>query len=680
MWDHCAHRRTGRFNLLSGFAAVAATRHSASHSTEWQDCAGSLFLSQQCGFAKLRAAPASRYKRKGWTRHNPPDARKGLFMNRKLRRAGQRGGKQAPAATAAATPDPKFVEAFLEQGWRLLRDRREEEATELAVRIVRLQETPETRAFFIECVKRWKTFPGAGAIRDLIARSWREAWVKPTELFGITMGMLEADPVAGPAIERAMAAWPSRLSLHELLGQADLAQITIDPLLPALLESGSIFALKLERFLTSLRSTLLELVVQDPNRSDEGMLQFCCALARQCYINEYVFDVSPDENDRANSLQDRIKHGLMQNVSIRPMEIALCAAYGKLDGLPRSALLKRSWPKCIVGLLTEQIKEPDAERKLRDCIPQITPIADGMSVAVRKQYEENPFPRWVNVPYNRPMPMIDEWMPQYFPFSKFRKIGKGANLDMLIAGCGTGHHSIMLAQVFPGARILAIDLSMASLCYAKRKTLEMGISNVEYAQADILELGGLKKRFDVIASSGVLHHLAEPEKGWRTLVQLLRPDGCMHIGLYSQRAHRNLISAQRFLAERGFAPSVEGIRRARQELAAAAATAPSLARVLTFTDFYCTSEFRDLYLPTQMHRFTIPKIQRFLDENRLQFIGFSVKDELREQFLMQYPEEAECDLPLWDAFEAEHPDSFAAMYEFWVQKKPAGTPSFDVGP
>ena len=67
------------------------------------------------------------------------------------------------------------------------------------------------------------------------------------------------------------------------------------------------------------------------------------------------------------------------------------------------------------------------------------------------------------------MPIIDEWMPKYFPFSRFRKIGKGANLDVLIAGCGTGHHSIMFAQVFPCARILAIDLNVASLHYAKRK-------------------------------------------------------------------------------------------------------------------------------------------------------------------------------------------------------------------
>jgi 2-polyprenyl-3-methyl-5-hydroxy-6-metoxy-1,4-benzoquinol methylase len=596
------------------------------------------------------------------------------LMNRRLRRAGQRGGEQPNAGKLATKPDPKFIEAFLETGWRLLRERREEEATELAVRVVRLHETPETRAFFIECVKRWKTIPGADAIRDLIARSWREAWAKPLELLGITRGILDADPAVGPAMKKAMAAWPRRLALPELLGETGLARISVDPLLQAVLESGSVFGLELERFSTSLRAGLLEFTTRDPSGSwSERALRFCCALARQCYINEYVFDETPVEHDQTHIVQDRIEHALDRNLPIPPIQIALFAAYRQLDCLPRPALLKRSWPKCLAGLLIEQIDEPDTERKLRDSISQITRIADHTSVAVRKQYEENPFPRWVNVPFNRPMPIIDEWMPKYFPFSRFRKIGKGANLDVLIAGCGTGYHSIMFAQVFPGARILAIDLSMASLCYAKRKTREMGINNIEYAQADILELGSLEQRFDVVASSGVLHHLAEPETGWRTLVQLLQPDGCMQIALYSQCAHRNLIHAQRFLVERDFTPSVESIRRARQALITASVTDSSLASALTFTDFYCTSEFRDLYLPTQMHRFTIPKIENFLHDNRLEFIGFSVRDEIREQFLTRFPGEAESDLPLWDKFEAEYPDSFMTMYEFWIQKK-AGSP------
>ena len=63
--------------------------------------------------------------------------------------------------------------------------------------------------------------------------------------------------------------------------------------------------------------------------------------------------------------------------------------------------------------------------------------------------------------------------------------------------------------------MLAIDISRTSLAYARRKTREAGIANIEYAQADILKLGTLERRFDVIETVGVLHHLAEPTAGLR---------------------------------------------------------------------------------------------------------------------------------------------------------------------
>ena len=65
----------------------------------------------------------------------------------------------------------------------------------------------------------------------------------------------------------------------------------------------------------------------------------------------------------------------------------------------------------------------------------------------------------------------------------------------------------------------------------------MGL-DIEDAQADILELGVLKRCFDIISASGVLHHLADLEQGWRLLLSLLRPKGGMHVGLYSEMAGR----------------------------------------------------------------------------------------------------------------------------------------------
>lgn len=590
-------------------------------------------------------------------------------MNRKMRRSGQGGIKSPSAAQRGSGADPAFINAFIQEGRTLLDAGRGEEAMEIAKRAIHLQETDESKAFFVECVKEWSYFPGADAMRDVIVRALRAPWAMSGILFGISKGILERDPVIGPAMRRATAAWPRRLSPHELLGPAGLAAISADPLLLALLETSRTFGLDIERFLTSLRAGLLEIATQDRGHQDDEVARLCCALARQCFINEYVFDLTADEHDRACRLRDRISDALGVRATVSPMAIAVLAAYFRLDCLPQNPLLKRTWPSSVVALLEQQIHVPAAERRQRTSIPRITPIFDDTSIRVRQQYEENPFPRWVKLPAAvRSMP-LDEWFRTSHPASRYREIGKINDLDVLVAGCGTGQHSIIFAQTYPGAKVLAVDLSISSLCYAKVKTRTMGLDNIEYAQADILELAGLDRKFDVISSCGVLHHLADMEKGWRTLLSLLRPDGCMHIGLYSELARRDVVVAQQWLRQRGFTPSIEDIRRARQELAAAAATNAPLNAALQFPDFYATSECRDLLLHTQERRCTIPQIQAFLEENELEFLGFRMGDKILNQFRARFSRQSEYDLRCWHEFEIEHPDTFRGMYEFWIQKK-----------
>src|SRR4029077_17310690 len=107
----------------------------------------------------------------------------------------------------------------------------------------------------------------------------------------------------------------------------------------------------------------------------------------------------------------------------------------------------------------------------------------------------------------------------------FQALGK-TDVDILIAGCGTGQHPIGMAQRFAGARLLAVDLSLASLGYALRKTRALGLDNVAYAQADILKLGVLDRRFDMIDSRGGRNHLADPADGWcDTMTPTPRPGG-----------------------------------------------------------------------------------------------------------------------------------------------------------
>jgi SAM-dependent methyltransferase len=237
--------------------------------------------------------------------------------------------------------------------------------------------------------------------------------------------------------------------------------------------------------------------------------------------------------------------------------------------------------------------------------------------------------------------------------------------DILIAGCGTGKHPFWIAQYFPHARILAIDLSRANLAYARRKTREERLPNIEYAQADILKLAGIGRIFDRIDAVGVLHHLADPEAGWRVLLSLLAPAGIMRVGLYSEAARRDVVQARALIAEGGYAPTIEGIRSLRQKII----RDQRWEMVLNSGDFYTASGCRDLLFNVMEHRFTIPEIASFLKEQELVFHGFELDGAVTEQFQRRYPgAEALINLDYWNAFEADNPKTFRGMYVFTVSK------------
>ena len=237
-----------------------------------------------------------------------------------------------------------------------------------------------------------------------------------------------------------------------------------------------------------------------------------------------------------------------------PLDLIVTASYLPLHRLPgASSLLTRSWADAIGLLLTQQIREPLEEESDRNAIPVLTPIDDAVSLQVQHQYEESPYPRWTAIPQIEPTSVVHflrdrlNIVPMSWPQTT-------AGVDILIAGCGTGSHSIDSAQQFPTARILAIDISRSSLAYARRKSRALGLTNIEYGQADILKLASLGRRFDVIETVGVLHHLADPAAGWRELLSLLRPHGLMLVGLYSATARQSLTAARALSPNAAIAP------------------------------------------------------------------------------------------------------------------------------
>lgn len=100
----------------------------------------------------------------------------------------------------------------------------------------------------------------------------------------------------------------------------------------------------------------------------------------------------------------------------------------------------------------------------------------------------------------------------------------------LDAGCGFGRHIYNAAHF--GAEMVGMDFSAAiDATYQNTKHFK----NVHLIQADIYKIPFKNNIFDFIYSIGVLHHLSNPENGFRMLVPSIKPNGVFMVWVYSNK-------------------------------------------------------------------------------------------------------------------------------------------------
>jgi 2-polyprenyl-3-methyl-5-hydroxy-6-metoxy-1,4-benzoquinol methylase len=495
----------------------------------------------------------------------------------------------------------------------------------------------------------------------------QEATVHFKMALALGMGdkVVEDFVVQNPKIAECAKRAMDRSSLpvsRDLIDDRDIATIATDIFLRCALQSSPLRGVTIEFFLTHLRVALLrfaDVSALNPAILVDGAIDLFCALAQQCFINEYVFTQSNSETQNVSRLRDLLLHKLAIDADISPCLLAAVGAYFPLHSLPEvKSLLGAQWPPCVTELLRQQVVEPIDEAEDRRAIATLTTIDSDISLQVKQQYEENPYPRWTTNSIG------------ILPSDAAADPGeRRLTQDILIAGCGTGKQAIIIARHSPEANILAVDISRTSLGYARRKTRELDLRNIEYAQADILNLGAIGRSFDRIETVGVLHHLADPEVGWRVLLSLLRPDGIMHVGLYSQAARRSIVEARALIVKHGYSPTTEDIRALRQIIIRDRNEERWKFLLGTADDFYSTSGCRDLFFNVMEHRTTIPEIAAFLNKHELSFLGFELDSKTIEKFRRQYSgAEALTNLNYWSAFETANPQTFRHMYMFSVCK------------
>lgn len=575
--------------------------------------------------------------------------------------------------------NPDSSDAYVKLAHILVWLGKPEDAIANYIRALAINETTEAKTGFARCVRRLEFENVSPEICALVIRAISESWTRPAHLYAAAVSIVKLNLEIRALIDKATEAWPTLLTEDELFGAFGLTLVANDPMIQCILEFMPASSIEFERFLTQTRHVLLDIALRtkepsadkaiDKNDTGDRLLLLFAAVARQCFINEYVFSVSDAELLQVEELRAKLISRLNAESFIPAIWIAAVSAYSSLASLPSiNTIVEQTWPEPIGILVKQQVLEPAAERAYSALIPRLTPISDNVSLLVQTQYEENPYPRWGKTSCGAAADSVDTYLRAQFPHASFQPLSKGGDIDILIAGCGTGQQSIDSAQLFPHARVLAVDLSLPSLGYAKRKTEELGIVNINYAQADIMELRAINQRFDVIESVGVLHHLAKPLAGWQILLGLLEPGGFMRLGLYSELARQSVVRGRDHIARHGYAATAADIRRCRQDMMSDEYRS-EFKGVLSTRDFFALSECRDLLFHVQEHRFTVLQIKDALKELGLRFIGFSLETNASNQYCTSFPDDlAQTNLDNWHLFETESPTTFAGMYQFWTQK------------
>ncbi len=506
-------------------------------------------------------------------------------------------------------------------------------------------------------------------MRVEVGRALAEGWARGYRLERPVIALIKARPEIAALIDQVrQLSVDSARPAQPTLSLAEFACLAKEPLLHDLMTLACVSDHNLEIVLTAARRSLLTTAESEQSLDGEP-LKFCCALARQCFFNEYAFFESEDERDRVGRLHDRIIASLQGGKELPLPWLVAFAAYAPLHALPSAdALCDQTWPQAFQELLQKQIIEPREEREIAAQLRSLTSVDDDISRKVQQQYEENPYPRWELIPPPTRAVKFDQQARAKFPRAPYQPIQRSGPLEFLIAGCGTGIHAIESFHAYADVRMLAIDLSRASLAYATRKARELGLP-VEFAQADILKLGDLGRSFDVIEAAGSLQCLADPATGWRVLASLLKPNGVMILGLYSKLSRTAVNAVRSYIANRNYQGTPADIRRCRQELLALPAGSPEHSVTMS-QDFYSMSECRDLLFHVQEYQHTLPEIKAFLDAENLQFLGFDIDARVLRLYAEKNPSDpAMIDLDRWHQLETAHPATFAGMYQFFIQKR-----------
>ena len=215
-------------------------------------------------------------------------------------------------------------------------------------------------------------------------------------------------------------------------------------------------------------------------------------------------------------------------------------------------------------------------------------------------------------PYPTPITDLPDWLAtnwQWFDPSHAHQMfwpdrDYKPDMDILIAGCGSNQAAVF-AYTNPSAKVLAIDVSAGALQHHQFLKKKYGLNNLELKQLPIEQFRDMQHKFDLIVSTGSLHHLLDPQQGLSALAGCLKQEGVAAIMVYAKYGRVGVKVMQSVFRDLALRQDDKSILIVKEAIDSLPEMHPARTYMGLALDLHSNAEWVDTYLPGREASYSI---------------------------------------------------------------------------
>lgn len=193
-------------------------------------------------------------------------------------------------------------------------------------------------------------------------------------------------------------------------------------------------------------------------------------------------------------------------------------------------------------------------------------------------------------------------------------------MNILVAGCGANQAAI-LAKCNPVHNFIGIDISLASINHHKKLKKKFDIDNLELI-CDDFRNQTFRFNFDYIISTGVIHHLEDPNSALSFFNNLLKDQGVLYLMVYGNQESSSIQSLKEIFKKFELSQNKESINNIRNLINKLDKNHPSKIFINQFADFNYDSGVVDLFLNVQEKFYSLKELTNDLKDNNFVIKNF----------------------------------------------------------